>query len=106
MHYLKLPRRFPAPDDMDNEETATWINWIHLETQALIENLNEEIRLQNEADDPFTQNIVYALINSTQETRETFNNQELIEIKEPTGEIPPQEQHREDKLASPLPEKR
>ena len=40
------------PEDMGGEERATWINWIHLETQALLEDLNEEIRLQNEADDP------------------------------------------------------
>ena len=39
---------------MKNEETATWINWIYQETQALLDNLNEELRLQNEADDPFT----------------------------------------------------
>ena len=103
---MKPPRRFPAPDDMENEETATWINWIHLETQALIEDLNEEIRLQNEADNPFTQNIVYALINPTQEARETFNNQELNETKQPIGEILPHEQHKEDKLASPLPEEK
>ena len=48
MRYLKQPTRFPVPEDMENEETATWINWVHLETQALIEDLNEEIRLQNE----------------------------------------------------------
>ena len=47
MHYLKPPKRFPVPEDMENEETATWINWIHMETQAMLEDLNEEIRLQN-----------------------------------------------------------
>ena len=31
-----------------------------METQAMLEDLNEEIRLQNEADDPFSQDIVYA----------------------------------------------
>ena len=41
MRYLKPPTRFPAPEDMENEETATWINWVHLETQALIDDLNE-----------------------------------------------------------------
>ena len=60
MHYLKPPKRFPVPEDMESEETATWINWVHLETQALLEDLNEEIRLQNELDNPFTNNIVYA----------------------------------------------
>lgn len=106
MRYLKPPRRFPIPDDMENEETATWINWIHLETEALIEDLKEEIRLQNEADDPFMQNIVYALINPAQEPREIFNNQESTEKKQQSGEIPPHEQHKEDKLASPLPEEK
>ena len=107
MHALsETPRRFPVPDDMENEETATWINWIHLETQALIEDLNEEIRLQNEADNPFMQNIVYAPINPAQETIEIFNNQELTKMKQQSGEIPPHEQHKEDKLTSPLPEEK
>ena len=44
MRYLKPPKRFPTPEDMEKEETATWISWVHLETQALIEDLNEEIR--------------------------------------------------------------
>ena len=55
---MKLPKRFPVPEDMENEETATWINWINIETQALLEDLNEEIKLQNEVDDPFTKHIV------------------------------------------------
>ena len=63
MRYLKPPKRFPVPEDMESEEMATWINWVHLETQALLEDLNEEIRLQNEADDPFTKHIVYAPTN-------------------------------------------
>ena len=46
MRYLKPPQRFPIPEDMESEETATWINWIHMETQALLEDLNEEIKLQ------------------------------------------------------------
>ena len=45
---------------MDNEETAAWIGWIHQETHALLEDLNEEVRLQNDVDDPFTKNIIYA----------------------------------------------
>ena len=44
MCYLKPPKRFPVPENMQNEESATWINWIHLETQALIDDLNEELR--------------------------------------------------------------
>ena len=55
MHALvDPPKRFPIPEDMESEETATWINRIHMETQALLEDLNEEIKLQNTADDPFT----------------------------------------------------
>ena len=45
MQYLKPPKRFPTPEDMGKEETSTWIGWIHMETQALIEDLNEEIKL-------------------------------------------------------------
>ena len=26
MHYLKPPEKFPVPEDMESEETATWIN--------------------------------------------------------------------------------
>ena len=78
MHYLKPPKRFPVPKDMESEETATWINWIHVETQALLEDLNEEIKLQNEADDPFTKHIVYAPTQSTQKPTEFHNNQEPI----------------------------
>ena len=44
MHYLRSPKRFPIPEDMESEETATWINWIHMETHAMLEDLNEEIR--------------------------------------------------------------
>ena len=55
---------------MVKEETSMWIGWIHAETQALIEDLNEEIKLQNEEDDPFTKNIVYAPLNSIQERKE------------------------------------
>ena len=86
MRYLKPPKRFPAPEEMDNEETAAWIGWIHQETHALLEDLNEEVRLQNDVDDPFTKNIIYAM-----DTRHT-------------SEISPKEypQQLEDKLASPL----
>ena len=86
MRYLKPPKRFPAPEEMDREETAGWISWIHQETRTLLEDLNEEIRLQNERDDPFTKNVVYAT-----DTRYT-------------NEISPEEypQQTEDKLASPL----
>ena len=42
MRYLKPPKRLPVPEDLGSDETATWINWIHLETQALLEDLNEE----------------------------------------------------------------
>ena len=86
MHYLRPPKRFPTPENMDSEETAMWIGWIHKETHALLEDLNKEIRLQNETDNPFTKNIVYA----------TENHH--------TSEIPPDEhiQQHEEKFASPL----
>ena len=105
MHYLKPPKRFPVPEDMGGEETTVWINWIHLETQSLVEDLNEEIRLQNEADDPFTKHIVYAPTNSMQKAIETPISQEPIKKQKLNGEIPPHrpEQQLEEKLASPLP---
>ena len=105
MCYLKPPKRFPVLENMQNEETATLINWIHLQTQTLIDDLNEELRLQNDEDDPFTQNIVYAPTNPVQETREVPNGQESVERKKFCGEIPPQshKEHMAEKLASPLP---
>ena len=91
MRYLRPPKRFPIPENMQGEETATWINWIHMETHAMLEDLNEEIRLQNAADDPFTQHIMYAPINPAQDPME------CQDIEEPPGrarvdsEIPPDE---------------
>ena len=104
MCFLKLPKRFPVPEDMESKETATWINWIHVETQALLEDLNEEIKLQNKADDPFTQHIIYAPTKSIQRPTEIQNNQETIRKHKANSEIPPDghEQQLEEKLASPL----
>ena len=105
MRYLKPPKRFPVLEDMESEEMATWTNWIHLETQALLEDLNEEIRLQNEVNDPFTNHIVYTPTNSTQEATEVHGGQEYTRKQKDTGEISPgkSEQQLEEKLASPLP---
>ena len=105
MHYLKPPKRFPRLEDMESEETATWINWIHMETQALLEDLNEEIKLQNTAGDPFTKHIVYAPMQSTQKTIEFQDSQQPVRKQKVNSEIPPsrQEGQIEEKLASPLP---
>ena len=105
MRYLKPPKRFPVPEDMESEETATWINWIHMETQAMLEDLNEEIRLQNEADDPFSQHIVYAPTKSAQKPMEFQSYREPVGKHRTNSEIPPDrhEQQLEEKLASPLP---
>ena len=82
MRYLETPTRFPTPDTMQAHEPARWITWIQEETQRLIEGINEEIRLLNEEDDPFS--------NTTGQ-----------QIQRKTGKIPPVE-----KLATPLvPEK-
>ena len=89
MRYLKPPKRFPVPEDMESEEMATWINWIHMETQALLEDLNEEIKLQNTADDPFTKCIIYAPTQSTQKPMEFHDNQEPIRKQKAYSEIPP-----------------
>ena len=105
MRYLKPPKRFPIPEEMDSEETAMWINWIHMETQALLEDLNEEIKLQNTADDPFTKHIVYAPTQLTQKPMKFHENQEPIRKQKANSEIPPSrhEWQTEEKLASPLP---
>ena len=89
MCYLKPPKRFPVPEDMEGKEMATWINWVHLETQALLEDLNEEIRLQNKADDPLTKHIVYTPTNSIQEAMEVHGSQEPIRKQKANSEIPP-----------------
>ena len=104
MRYLRPPKRFPIPEDMESEETATWINWIHMETHTMLEDLNEEIRLQDTADDPFTQHIVYAPIKSVQKPMEHQSNQEPPKRDRTNREIPPagSEQQLEEKLASPL----
>ena len=82
LRYLEIPTRFPTPDTMQAHEPARWIAWIQEETQRLIAGINEEIRLLNEEDDPFS--------NTTGQ-----------QIQRKTGEIPPVE-----KLVTPLvPEK-
>ena len=104
MHYLRPPKRFPILEDMEGEETATWINWIHMETHAMLEDLNEEIKLQDAADDPFTQHIVYAPINLIQKPMECQDIQEPLGRDRINSEILPAEgkQQLEEKLASPL----
>ena len=71
----------------------------------MLEDLNEEIRLQNEADDPFSQHIVYAPAQSAQKPREFQNSREPAGKHSANSEIPPDrhEQQLEEKLASPLP---
>ena len=92
MHYLKPPKRFPRPEDMESEENATWINWIHMETQALLEDLNEEIKLQNTANDPFTKHIVYAPMQSTQKPIEFQDSQQPVRKQKANSEILPRRQ--------------
>ena len=105
MRYLKTPKRFPTLEDMGKEETSTLIGWIHTETQALIEDLNEEIKLQNEEDDQFTKNIVYAPLNSIQEREAAPNSREKSSRNNFSSEISPKIQQ-EEKLTSPLPVER
>ena len=104
MHCLRPPKRFPIPEDMQGEETATWINWIHMETHAMLEDLNEEIKLQDAADDQFTQHIVYAPINLVQEPIEHQDIQEPLGRDRINSKISPAEgeQYLEEKLASLL----
>ena len=66
-----------------------------------MEDLNEEIKLQNKEDDPFTKNIVYAPLNSIQEREEAPNNGGKASKNNFSSEILPKIQQ-EEKLASPL----
>ena len=77
----------------------------HMKTQAMLEDLNEEIRLQNEVDDPFSQHIVYAPTQSAQKPREFQNSREPTGKRSANSKILPgrHEQQLEEKLASPLP---
>ena len=105
MRYLRPPKRFPVPEDMESDETATWINCIHMESHAMLEDLNEEIRLQDAADDPFTQHIVYAPIKLVQKPMEHQSNQEPLKRDRINSEIllAGSEQQLKEKLALPLP---
>ena len=71
----------------------------------LLEDLYEEIKLQDAADDPFTQHIVYAPINSIQNPLEHQDIQEPLGRDKINSEISPTEgeQQLEEKLASLLP---
>ena len=104
MRYLRPPKRFPISEDMQSEEIATWTNWIHMETHAMLEDLNEEIKLQDAVDDPFTQHIVYAPINSIQNPIEYQDIQEPLRRDRINSGISPteDEQQLEEKLASRL----
>ena len=54
LRYLEAPTRFPTPDTMQAYEPTRWIAWMQEETQRLIEGINEEIRILNDKDDPFS----------------------------------------------------
>ena len=75
-----------------------------METQALLEDLKEEIKLQNTADDPFTKCIIYAPTQSTQKPMEFHDNQEPVRKQKAYSEIlrSGQERQLEENLALPL----
>ena len=60
-----------------------------METQALLEDLNKEIKLQNTVDDPFTKHIIYAPMQSTQKTIELQDGQQPVRKHKANSEIPP-----------------
>ena len=62
---------------------VNWIAWMQQETHSLIEGINEEIKLLNEEDDPFS--------------RKACDIQTTTQIHKETGKIPPV-----DELATPL----
>ena len=70
----------------------------------MLEDLNEEIMLQDAVDDPFTQHIVYAPINSIQKPMECQDIQEPLGRDRINSKISPAEgeQQLEEKLASLL----
>ena len=53
MRFLLLPTRFPRPESMEQGDITVWINWIREETEAIMNQLEEERDARSDPDDPF-----------------------------------------------------
>ena len=53
MKFLLLPTRFPRPESMEQGDIAVWTNWIHEETEEIMNQLEEERDSRSNPDDPF-----------------------------------------------------
>ena len=48
-----LPKNFPEPQSMRHSLVPTWIRWIREESERIVGKLEEEMKRQNDPDDPF-----------------------------------------------------
>lgn len=53
MRFLLLPTRFPSPQTMGQGDITIWTNWICEETDLVMDQLEEELQVQGDPDDPF-----------------------------------------------------
>ena len=53
MRTLRVPTQFPEPNHIENSPTNKWIHWINTEAEKLQTEINEEIKLIQDPDDPF-----------------------------------------------------
>ena len=53
MRTLPLHRNFPEPQSMQQSPVHTWIRWLREESERIVSDLEEEIKRQNDPDDPF-----------------------------------------------------
>ena len=53
MQFLLLPTRFPRPESMGQGDIKVWTNWIHEETEIVMNELKEELAARDDPDDHF-----------------------------------------------------
>ena len=53
MRFLLLPTRFPRPKSMGQGDITVWTNWVHEETETVMNQLEEEQEARGDLDDPF-----------------------------------------------------
>ena len=53
LRFLLLPTQFPRPKSMEQRDITVWINWIREETEAIMNQLEEERNARSNPNDPF-----------------------------------------------------
>ena len=53
MRTLRLPKRFPQPENMKDSSVTTWVTWVREESNELIAAIDEEVTNRQDPDDPF-----------------------------------------------------